>query len=177
MVERADQPPESIGFPGTWQRARLTLTTYHQICKSTYLTFNLRALLQTFPPHLKISTEKPRFKQFPLSCKSREECIEFLERIPVIPPTTFLPPSSTGHLSKLVPASAALLTLLSRSGNFQVKHKNAKKDYWISPLSSWKTIFLCAYRSWMVSLGGKKSARIGRLWWNLNFKIETNYGK
>lgn len=38
MVERADQPAQSIGFAGTWQRARYTLTTYNQICNSTYLT-------------------------------------------------------------------------------------------------------------------------------------------
>ena len=68
-----------------------------------------------------------------------------MHRIPIISPA-FLPPPSSGHLSKLVPASAVLLTLFPRQdlGICKQNTLNVQEDYSISPFSSLKnTVVEC----------------------------------
>lgn len=62
--EERTNRPESVGFPGTWQRARSSLTTYNQPCERTDSTFSFRALSQVFI-HLTIRTKKEKKKHPP----------------------------------------------------------------------------------------------------------------
>lgn len=90
-----------------------------------------------------------------------------MHRIPIISPA-FLPPPSSGHLSMLVPAGTALLTLFPRQdlGICKQNNLNVQKDYSITPLSSLKNTSAVCVLACIGVISGEQEWR-GEGYWNL----------